>query len=61
MREYLGLSTNQTGVLVTRVLPMSQSVDVVRKGDVLMSIEDQTIANNGTVQYLCLLYEPVDR
>ncbi|XP_062513956.1 uncharacterized protein LOC134189634 isoform X2 [Corticium candelabrum] len=51
MREYLGLSTNQTGVLVTRVLPMSQSVDVVRKGDVLMSIEDQTIANNGTVYF----------
>lgn len=49
MRQYLGLSPDQTGILITRVLPMSQAFSILRKGDVLMSIEDQTIANNGTV------------
>ena len=52
MRQYLGLSSDQTGVLVTRVLPMSQAVDVLKKGDVLMSIENQAIANNGSVRLL---------
>jgi S1-C subfamily serine protease len=51
MREYLGLLPDQTGVLVTRVLPTAQVVDVIKKGDVLMSIEDQIIANNGSVYF----------
>lgn len=49
MRNYLGLSLHQTGVLITRVLPLCPARNALKKGDVLMSIDEQVIADNGTV------------
>ncbi|XP_065829217.1 uncharacterized protein [Oscarella lobularis] len=51
MRNYLGLSLHQTGVLITRVLPLCPARNALKKGDVLMSIDEQVIADNGTVHF----------
>ena len=49
MRNYFHLSHEQTGVLVTKVLPLFSCSAVLKRGDVLMAIDDEVIADNGTV------------
>eukprot|EP00118_Oscarella_pearsei_P014911 m.130545 g.130545 ORF g.130545 m.130545 type:complete len:545 (+) comp38032_c0_seq9:121-1755(+) len=51
MRKYIGLSLQQTGILITRVLPMCPALGILQKGDVLMSIDSHDIADNGTVHF----------
>lgn len=49
MRSYFKLATEQTGVLVTKVLPLFTSDGVLKRGDVLMAVDGESIADNGTV------------
>ena len=50
MRSYFQLSSDQTGVLVTKVLPLFSCSNVVKRGDVLMAVDEEVIADNGTVR-----------
>ncbi|XP_027036479.1 protease Do-like 10, mitochondrial isoform X2 [Pocillopora damicornis] len=45
------LSAEQTGVLVTKVLPLFSCSGVLKRGDVLMAVNDEVIADNGTVHF----------
>jgi hypothetical protein len=51
LREHLGLTKGQTGVLVSRVTCGSSADGVLRERDALMSIAGHRIANNGTVKH----------
>ncbi|RMX55639.1 hypothetical protein pdam_00001648 [Pocillopora damicornis] len=51
MRNYFQLSAEQTGVLVTKVLPLFSCSGVLKRGDVLMAVNDEVIADNGTVHF----------
>lgn len=51
LRDKLGLSRGQTGVLVTRVDYGSSAAGVLRPRDALLSLDGYRIANNGTVRY----------
>lgn len=50
MRNYFQLSPDQTGVLVTKVLPLFSCSAVIKRGDVLMAVDEEVIADNGTVR-----------
>jgi len=52
MRNYFQLSTDQTGVLVTKVLPLFSCSAVLKRGDVLMAVGEEVIADNGTVRWV---------
>lgn len=52
LRRQLGLKDGQQGILVTGVKDQGSSYGVLHEGDVLLAIDDQPIANNGTLQYL---------
>ncbi|PFX23537.1 protease Do-like 10, mitochondrial [Stylophora pistillata] len=51
MRHYFQLSAEQTGVLVTKVLPLFSCSSVLKRGDVLMAVDEEVIADNGTVHF----------
>jgi S1-C subfamily serine protease len=50
-RDFLGMSRTQTGVIVTHVLKGFSAENLVKKGDVVLSIDKQKIANDGTIAY----------
>jgi S1-C subfamily serine protease len=50
-RDYLGMKENQTGVAVTHVLKGFGSENLVKKGDVILSIDGKTIANDSTIGF----------
>ena len=50
MRNYFQLSMEQTGVLITKVLPLFSCSSVLKRGDVLMAVDKEVIADNGTVR-----------
>jgi hypothetical protein len=49
-RRERGLPEGQSGVVVDRVAPGGTADGVLREGDVLLSIEGQPIANDGTIR-----------
>jgi len=51
LRRALQLSARDTGVLVTRLAPVSPASTVLRGGDVLLALDGHAIANNGTVAF----------
>ncbi|XP_002154609.3 uncharacterized protein LOC100210718 isoform X2 [Hydra vulgaris] len=51
MRTYFKLSPKETGILVSTTLKLSCSYDFLQRGDVLMSLNGVTIADNGTVPF----------
>jgi len=51
MRSKYGMSENQTGIFVTRILPGSPAKEKMEQGDVLLSIAGYPIANDGTVEF----------
>ena len=55
MRRYFQLAPDNTGVLVANVLKLSCGHDIVKKGDILMSIDGCEIADNGTVMFFELI------
>ncbi len=50
-REYLGMKKDQSGVVVTNVAEGSSAENILNKGDVLLSIDGNTIANDGSIKY----------
>jgi len=51
MRKYYGLDDNQTGVLITTVAFNSALKGIVKSGDILISIDNHPIQNDGTVEF----------
>ena len=50
-REYLGMDGTRTGVIVTHVISKSSADNKLKKGDVILSIDGNKIANDGSIQY----------
>jgi S1-C subfamily serine protease len=51
MKSKYGMKKNQTGVLVTNVFWNSSAQNILRKGEVILTIDGHTIADNGTVEF----------
>ena len=51
LKKKYGLKNNETGVLVTKVVPGSPAEEKIMIKDVLISIEGNTISGNGTVEF----------
>jgi S1-C subfamily serine protease len=51
LRAHMQMNEAQTGVLLTYVAPDSAARDILQAGDVLLAIEGQPIANDGTVPF----------
>jgi S1-C subfamily serine protease len=51
MRSSFLMSDGQTGVLVNKVYPDSPAWDVLRSGDVILSIDNVSVANDGTIEF----------
>ena len=49
-RAYLKMKTGQTGLLIYKVFEEEKKNDVLRVGDVLLSIDGHKIANNGNIR-----------
>jgi S1-C subfamily serine protease len=50
-REYLGMDNNHTGIIVTHVIQKSSAENKLKKGDVILSIDGNKIANDGSIPY----------
>jgi S1-C subfamily serine protease len=48
--QYL-MSDEQTGVLVNKVYPDSPATDLLRTGDVILSIDGTNVENDGTIEF----------
>ena len=51
LRQHYNLSTTQTGVLVLETQAMAPASSVLRRGDVILSIDNITIASDGTIPF----------
>jgi len=51
LREAMGMKPKQKGLLVSRVAPTAAAAKVLRAGDVLLSFDKETIANDGTMSF----------
>ncbi len=48
-RHYVGLKPGQTGMIVENVYPKGSGDGYLRSGDVILQIDDHTVANDGTI------------
>jgi S1-C subfamily serine protease len=51
MQAYYGLSTEQSGVLLTKVLYNHSAYSLLKEGDVLVEIDKQKVAADGTIDF----------
>lgn len=51
IRNKFNLGENQTGILVNKIYPGSLLNGVLKSGDVILSIDDKIIANDGTIEF----------
>jgi len=51
MRRYFQMETKQTGVLVSKIVRLSCCYGQLKRGDVLMALDDVEIADDGTVPF----------
>ncbi|HOT43721.1 MAG TPA: trypsin-like peptidase domain-containing protein [Spirochaetota bacterium] len=51
-RRYLGMKDDQSGVLVTMVIPGGGAEKSLRAGDVIMSIDSVPVANDSTIRFM---------
>eukprot|EP00736_Rhodelphis_marinus_P011293 Rmarinus@m.22490 len=51
LRDSYGMSKDETGVLVTKVLPTMPSSKTLKKGDIILSIDGHDLANDGSVSF----------
>ena len=51
LKKMYGLKENESGVLVTSVIPGSPSEGIIKPRDVIMSIDGHDIADDGTVEF----------
>ena len=45
------MTKEQTGILVNRIYPDSPARGILRKGDIIVSIDGITVANDGTIEF----------
>ncbi len=50
-KKYFGLEANQTGILVEKTMPLGNSAGVLKKGDIILSIDGKDIQDDGTVEF----------
>lgn len=50
-RAYLGMNKNQTGIVINQVAYDSSSWNLLKEGDVILSIDGIDIANDGTIPF----------
>nr|GMD61641.1 protease Do-like 10, mitochondrial [Ipomoea batatas] len=51
LREYFQMGPELTGVLVSKINPLSDAYKVLRKDDIILSFDGIPIANDGTVHF----------
>jgi len=51
IRASMGMTVDQSGLLVNKVYPLSDAANVLKKDDVLLSIDGSTIGNDGTIHF----------
>lgn len=51
IRLAMGMKKEQTGILVNKVYPLSDAMNVLRKDDVILSIAGSPIGNDGTIPF----------
>lgn len=51
IRKAMGMSQEQTGILVNKVYPLSDAINVLQKDDVILSISGSQIGNDGTIPF----------
>ncbi|KAJ3341610.1 hypothetical protein HDU93_004512 [Gonapodya sp. JEL0774] len=51
LRSYLGMTDDQTGIMVLKVHPLSPANGVLEREDVLLEMDGHRIANDGTVEF----------
>ncbi len=51
-RRYLGMKDDQSGVLVSVMIPGGGAEKFLRRGDVILSIDSVPIANDGTIRFM---------
>ncbi|XP_076903638.1 protease Do-like 10, mitochondrial [Bidens hawaiensis] len=51
LREYFRMRPELTGVLVSRINPLSNAYDVLKKDDIVLAFDGVPIANDGTVPF----------
>jgi S1-C subfamily serine protease len=51
LREKYKMQKNQTGILVNKVYPRSPAEGALLKGDIILSIDGNSIANDGTIEF----------
>lgn len=51
IRKSMGMSSEQTGVLINKISPLSDAANVLQKDDVILEIDDISIGNDGTIPF----------
>ena len=51
IRDYLCLSQDQTGPMITETVPLSHADKVLRKQDVILRVDDVPVADDGTIPF----------
>lgn len=51
IRQSMGMKKEQTGILVNKVYPLSDAMSVLQKDDVILSIAESPIGNDGTIPF----------
>jgi len=51
IRQAMGMKKEQTGILVNKVYPLSDAMNVLKKDDVILSIAGSPIGNDGTIPF----------
>jgi S1-C subfamily serine protease len=50
-KRYYGLSDKQTGIVVDRVMPLGNSANILKKGDIILSVDGKNIEDDATVAF----------
>ncbi|XP_071734717.1 protease Do-like 10, mitochondrial [Rutidosis leptorrhynchoides] len=51
LREYFGMRPDMTGVLVSKINPLSNAYSILKKDDIVLAFDGVPIANDGTVPF----------
>jgi len=51
LRSYYGLEETETGVLICKIRPLTDSASKLRKHDVILAVDGQPVGNDGTVKF----------
>ncbi|MBU0483950.1 MAG: trypsin-like peptidase domain-containing protein [Proteobacteria bacterium] len=51
MKKKYGMTTKQTGVMIRHILPGSSAIDKIKEQDIILSIDNHPIADDGTAEF----------